>query len=233
MTLNGILEWVDTMRPNPFSPGQKTAWVNDLEASLWHEIFLRPMGQWRMKDPEEDGGASLLLPDGWRRLYEAYLLAMMEFSVGEFGHYESSMARYNGALAELGAWYAETYDPARNPARWVQFGTVSFGEEGEARSFLGRISGDSAVLGAECRVVKELSPGCTLSLETEKPERLLTEEHINAQMPGVYRCLALTLGEDEPEGVYLMCRGESPEQGKVSLRLLLQLPAGKGGYPWK
>lgn len=234
MTLNGILEWVDTVRPNPFTRGQKTAWINDLEASLWHEIFLRPMGGWKPKNAEEDGAMPLLLPDGWRRLYEAYLAAMMEFALGEFFHYENSMARYNGALAELGAWYAEEYAPVSNPARWVEYGTVTCSGADAEPAFLGCVPRNAAVLGAECRIREAFSPGCSLCLGTEEePERLMAGESITPQLPGVYKSMGLRLWDEEPTGIWLRFEGTIPEQGQAVLRLLIQPPAGKGELPWK
>lgn len=233
MTLNGLLEWVDTVRPNPFTPGQKTAWINDLEASLWHEIFLRPLGSWKPKRAE-DGAVPLLLPDGWNRLYAAYLTAMMEFALGEFSHYENSMIRYSGALAELGAWYAEEYAPASNPARWVEFGTVVCNGEDSEPAFLGYVPRNAAVLAAECRIREAFSDGCGLCLGTEdEPERLMAGDGIPPQTPGVYKSMGLRLWDEEPTGLWLRFEGNAPAQGQAVVRLLIQRPAEKGELPWK
>ena len=231
MTLNGMLEWVDTMRPNPFTKSQKTAWVNDLEAGLWQNILLQSMSLWRPKSAE-DGAASLLLPAAWRRLYTAYLTAMMDFALGEFSHYENSMAQYNAALAELGAWYAREYAPAENPARWLPWVAVTGGRAPETGP-VGRLPEGAAALGAECRVEEAFAPDCRIALGTEaEPELFLRREEINAQTPGLYRRLGLRLAEENWR-ILIRCENEEDGQGKLFLRLLVQLPREKGERPWR
>ncbi len=126
MTLGQILGRIDTLRPNAWTPEQKTAWVSDLEAILWTQIFLQnPTAREPYSPAQDDERTLLLLPDGWQRVYIAYLCAMIDLANGEYDQFQNSMSQFNGVMAELGAWYADTYDPAGNPAQWTPLGLLS------------------------------------------------------------------------------------------------------------
>lgn len=92
MTLNEFLDWMDEVRPSPWSHEQKALWVNDLESSLFSRILLAPAGLWKARTAAKNGGDPLLLGDEWRKLYAAYVGAMMDYTAGENAAYANSMA---------------------------------------------------------------------------------------------------------------------------------------------
>lgn len=225
MTLNKFLDWLDTVRPSPWSHEQKTVWVNDLEAALWSQIFLGDPALWQDRTAAGDGERPLLLAASWRRLYAAYVEAMMDFAAGEFGQYANSMTLYNGWLGELGAWYGEHYDPAGAPPRWTERVSLGHGElTGGAAAVMALPPGE-AVLAAEVRITEGFDQGLTLSLGTEEePERYLAAEDVSA--PGRLRALRLSPAGTAGETVYLTLSGESAA-GRAEIRLYTQRPAGK------
>ena len=226
MTLNEFLDWMDVVRPSPWSHEQKALWVNDLESALWSQILLAPLGHWRAKNAAQDGESSLLLPDSWRKLYAAYVGAMMDFAVGENAAYANSMALYNGYLAELGAWYAREFDPAGQGPVWMKLPSVSASDLGEETVYLGEIPAGAAVIAAECRVKEDFDGVERLCLGTEEPVLYLMADDATV---GLFRSQALMLpGEDT--ALYLTRTGETPTQGVAELRLLIQPgTAGRAG----
>ena len=226
MTLNEFLDWMDDVRPSPWSHEQKALWVNDLESSLWSQILLAPPGAWRVRTAARDGEKPLLLPESWRKLYAAYVGAMMDFAAGENAAYANSMALYNGYLAELGAWYAGTFEPAKRGPVWLKAGSVSASGLGEEALYLGQLPPGSAVLAAECRVTEAFDTEGSLCLGTEEEPALYLAADAGAE--GLSRSMAMTLPGEEG-GLYLTYTGEAPAQGAAELRLFIQ-PGPKSGH---
>lgn len=225
MTLNEFLDWMDAVRPSPWSHEQKSVWVNDLESALWSQILLASPGQWRMKTAARDGDKPLLLPDVWRKLYGAYVGAMMDFAAGENAAYANSMALYNGYLAELGAWYGAEFDPAKQGPVWKKLPAVAWTALAEGPVYLGMLPAGAAVLAAECRVTEGFDGGGRLCLGTEEePALLLTAE---GEATGSERGFGLTLSP-EAQGLYLSYTGRGTAQGRAEVRLLIQRGAADG-----
>lgn len=225
MTLEQLLEWTDAVRPSPWTNIQKTAWISDLEAQLWTEILLRPLGGFAPYRWGRDGGRRLLLPDGWRRVYTAYLGAMIDFANGEFTQYENSMSLYNGCLNELGAWYAAAFDPAGRPARRVGLALADW--EGLSRlRFAGEAAPDSALLAAEWRVLEPFDGDGVLSLRTADGAALYEVDITNNLTGGGCRPALIPPGGRDGT-VYMDYAGDELGRGVMELWLLEQ-PAAKG-----
>lgn len=222
MTLNEFLDWMDEVRPSPWSHEQKALWVNDLESSLFSRILLAPAGSWQTRTAAKNGDEPLLLGDEWRKLYAAYVGAMMDYTAGENAAYANSMALYNGYLAELGAWYAETFDPARRGPVWMTLPAARWDALREEGAFLGSIPAGAAVLGAEFRVTEAFDGGGSLCLTTGSGELLAC---CDPAAGGTKRVWAMTM-PGERESVWLLYTGAECAAGTASVRLLLQPAAG-------
>lgn len=214
MTANELFAWMEGMNPSPYTTEQKLLWLNDLEATLWTEVFLQPAGLWRGRTAAE-GDMPLLLPESRRMLYAMYLWAMMDFARGEYGAYANSMALYNDNLAQLQCWYAENYAPAMTGAVWTEWAVCPF-DGGEEPECIMTLPGGCAVLGAECRVVEAGDlQSVTLGSEDEA-EGYLPAGIVDFSKNGPSRFLRFT--EPMDRDVYAGGTGT----GTVKFRLLLQ-----------
>ena len=214
MTANELFAWMEGMNPSPYTTEQKLLWLNDLEATLWTEVFLQPAGLWRGRTAAE-GDMPLLLPESRRMLYAMYLWAMMDFARGEYGAYANSMALYNDNLAQLQCWYAENYAPAMTGAVWTEWASVLWDGSGEPRAALCLPEG-CAILGAECRVT-ETGDLQNVSLGTaEEAEAVMSAAAIDPARTGVSRGLRFR----EPLERMLYAHGEG--SGSAIFRVLLQ-----------
>ena len=222
MKLGQLLDWMDAAHPNAYTPEQKTAWVNDLEAILWTQICLQPMSLLRPYIPEEDGRTRLLLPDGWRRVYTAYLGAMIDFANGEYTQYENDMSLYNGYINELGAWYADAFAPAQNPARWVTAGVFEYADLLGEGATVAALPPDGALLCAEYRTEV---PGDGKLILTAGEAELGDSVYITNENGKLLYTPGLVLTAGREEKVNLRYDGDEEKDGCVSLRLLVQPPA--------
>ena len=59
----------------------------------------------------DDGDVQLLVPTPYDRLYDLYLIAMLEFTLREYSSYNNSMAAFNDALEKFSHDYRGTHMP--------------------------------------------------------------------------------------------------------------------------
>ena len=112
MTLSNVIAFVDGIKPNAFTPEQKTAWVNEVEGYVMTDIFLLAPTEYKEYTWPEDQNTVLLVPDPHCKIYHAYLSAMIDFANGEYGKYNNELAMYNEFCGEFMRWYADRYRPA-------------------------------------------------------------------------------------------------------------------------
>lgn len=221
MTLDALLDRVDLERPNAWTRAQKTAWVSDLEASLWTQLLLQPQGLWRPLDPDGDGGTRLLLPDGWMRLYTSYLFATIDLSNGEFDRYQNSMVVYNAFLAELGAWYAAAFAPAQRQAEWTELGTAAYDELAEGVRFAGAVPAGAALLAVGLEAAEPFAGSGKILLSMTDGTRL-GEADMIGRTTGLVRAVALPLGG---EGIEVAAPKNAFTAGALRLYARFQRPA--------
>lgn len=219
MTLDELLDGVDTLRPNAWTRAQKCTWVSDLEAQLWTEVLLQSHGLWSARSPETDGARPLLLPDTWRRLYTAYLMAMIDLANGEYDAYAGSMGLYNGIAAELGAWYASGYDPAGTPARWARLGRLAYDGLDGARLAL---PDGGAILALRWQPLAEADGSGVAGVRSPSSGNVWQEvDIINGSTEPVLR-LGMLLPPGEPAAFTLTYRGTALSEGSAELWALIQ-----------
>lgn len=112
MTLSNVIAFVDGIKPNAFTPEQKTAWVNEVEGYVMTDIFLLAPTEYTAYVWPEDQNTVLLVPDPHCKIYHAYLSAMIDFANGEYGKYNNELAMYNEFCGEFMRWYTDRYRPA-------------------------------------------------------------------------------------------------------------------------
>jgi hypothetical protein len=230
MSVEELMEWMDTLRPSAYSDGHKTAWLNDLEAIVWTQVFLQPAGLWQPHGLSTDGQQRLLLPVSWRRVYTAYLEAMIDFANGEYTQYENAMTLYNDYMCQLGAWYADTFAPADQPARWVRLGVADqAGLQQKNGQLIGSLPPGAGALALEWRVGQAPDAEGTITLAGAGGQTLWQRE-VTAGEQGVFRSLGLVLPEREAEPVRGIYTGDELTAGQMEFWALVQPVNEKRGY---
>lgn len=217
MTGQDVIRAVDALKPNGYTMAQKTAWIEDMEAELWREVFLRSESD----GPGGEGGERpLLLPGSWKRLYHMYLAAMIDFSNAEYTKYSNAMAAYNSAWAGFAAWYAERYTPADRPAFWTKAAVAAYDDTEVPGITLPR---GAVVLAAVCQVDEAFDAAdCAIVLGTaRKPAALLSAADIQPGAKGRYGRRGLFLPERGDERLYARVSGGA-SAGAVQFAVLIQ-----------
>ena len=110
MTVQELLSYIDDIRPNAFTDGQKLIWLNELEARIQREVFLSgELWQYRLPDDRE---TVLLLDPPHDAIYRHWMEAMIDYENGEYNKYQNTMQMFNAQWASFVAWFAEKYRPA-------------------------------------------------------------------------------------------------------------------------
>lgn len=115
-TINEVIERVERIKPVVnVDDRDKARWLIELDGRIWNEVIMKsahdtppeePPGEW-----PEDGDKQLLVPSPYDRLYDLYLIAMLEFTIREFGNYNNSMAAFNDALDKFAYHHRNTHMP--------------------------------------------------------------------------------------------------------------------------
>lgn len=121
MTLQRAIAMADMMKPNAFTPTEKTQWINDCEGKVQLEVFLLASEEVVQYDWETDRSTTLLVRPPHDKLYVSFLAAMIDYWNGEYNKYQNTMTMFNSQWAEFMRWFALNYRPADNiDGRWRQ-----------------------------------------------------------------------------------------------------------------
>ena len=112
MTLKDCIDFVDSVEPNDYTEGQKTAWVSEAEGMVQMDVLLRPVREYVPLDYARDKDQPLTVLPPHDKLYRDYLQARIHFANGEYDRYSGSMALFNAEWGEFVRWYARNYSPA-------------------------------------------------------------------------------------------------------------------------
>lgn len=102
MTFNQIINYADSVKPNPFDESTKLSWLCEAEGLVRSEI----MRQSAENIPETvlaTGTPSAHAP--YARLYSYYLFSMIDFLMADYDSYKISSEMFEKALESYGKWY--------------------------------------------------------------------------------------------------------------------------------
>ncbi len=116
-TIKQIIDAVDEIKPNGFSPARKTSWISELEGRIQTEVFLQAhdeviVYQWSDTPGEGDRDTQVLVEPPYDNLYELYLAAQIDFANNEYTKYANSSEAFNNAMVGFIRWFAGRYRPA-------------------------------------------------------------------------------------------------------------------------
>ena len=112
MRINEVIKRVDELKPNAFTPDQKTMWINEVEGKVQTEILLFASPQIITYDWDADEHTELLVAPPHDNIYPSYLTAMIDFANGEYARYNNSYVMFNSQYREFMRWFALHYRPA-------------------------------------------------------------------------------------------------------------------------
>lgn len=128
MTIAQVVELVDNVKPNAFSTAAKIAWLSQCEGLVQTEVWLTAIEDVVSYGPDTDGSTVLLVSPPHDKIYQAYLMAMIDFANGEYDFYQNTMQVFNAWFREYQRWYANRYRPADQRAEpWKGYYYTAYG----------------------------------------------------------------------------------------------------------
>lgn len=213
-TLQGVLDIIDSIKPNAFSDEAKTAWINEIEGLVQTEVFLLAIEDVVQYTWPEDAAATLLAKPPHDKIYWVYLSAMVDFANGEYDKYQNTMQMFNQFFGEYMRWYARTYNPADGEAEVKGYYlsayaiAVEHGFEGTEADWLASLKGEKGDQGTgldlrgmlastdELPEPEESAPGQAYLVGTEEDNVLWFFDENENQ----YRPAGSLRGETGPQG---------------------------------
>lgn len=119
MKICEVIEYVDSVRPNPFSDKEKVMWLNALEGRIAADVFLlAPLEIRKLKYEHPDNmDTELLVVSPHDDIYYLWLIARIDEANGEYNKYQNSSQIYNEHYGNFVRWFARTYEPAQGYVR--------------------------------------------------------------------------------------------------------------------
>ena len=107
-----IIDRVDLMEPNQYSPEQKLHWLTTLDGKLFEEAVRPRFPERERPGPYETGQEELMLSQPYGEdIYYNYLQAMIAAENSEKQRYNRSMTMFNSVLKEFLNWYNRANAP--------------------------------------------------------------------------------------------------------------------------
>ena len=116
-----MIERVDLLEPNDYSPEQKLHWLSTLDGKILREVIETHGGAAAEELPEYCNGDEELIvgaPYG-EDLYYYYLQAMIAAENSETQRYNKRMTMFNAAYQEWTDFYNRTHKPKRAGAHFL------------------------------------------------------------------------------------------------------------------
>ena len=117
-----IIERVDLLEANQYSPEQKLHWLSTLDGKVYEELIARSGGETARPGEYSTGEEELLIafPFG-EDIYYYYLQAMIAAENSETQRYNKRMTMFNSALAEYESWYIRNHAPVGGSGDYFRF----------------------------------------------------------------------------------------------------------------
>lgn len=107
-TISQVIEQTQAVRPDIYTSEQVTQWLSELDGQIALELLHKePVGYTYPSDSDRE----LLVPFPYDRLYQLYVIAMIDLYNRETDLYANDMAAYNAAMEEYRKYYRKTNRP--------------------------------------------------------------------------------------------------------------------------
>ncbi len=108
-----MIERVDLLEPNDYSPEQKLHWLQSLDGRIFRELVeTHEQAETETLPAYVSGDEELLVGEPYGEdLYYYYLQAMIAAENSETQRYNKRMTLFNSAYTAFSAWYVRTHRP--------------------------------------------------------------------------------------------------------------------------
>lgn len=114
MTIIEAINRIDDAKPNQYTQSDKVRWLSALDGIVHDEILAVHEGEAGAFDGYDDStdlSTVLLVPPPYDEVYIRWLEAQIDYTNGEYGRYNNSMAMYNAAYSTFSRFYNRTHMP--------------------------------------------------------------------------------------------------------------------------
>lgn len=116
MTIQAVIDKIDTLKHNMIPPHDKIAWLSELDGKVFREIIMTHEGmpagiRFEGYDQETSPDTQLLIPDEYSDVYIHYLAAEIDNVHRETNEYAKNKIRYNSALQTFMDYWTRTHMP--------------------------------------------------------------------------------------------------------------------------
>ena len=115
MTIMEALYRIDELKPNSYSQPEKIKWLSTLDGMIKSEIIDTHEGGenavFEGYGEEADLTTPLLVEAPYDDIYLRWLETQIDYSNGEYGKYNNSIAMYNTAYSAYAKFYNRTHMP--------------------------------------------------------------------------------------------------------------------------
>lgn len=102
MTFKQIIDYVDTVRPNPYDDDTKLTWLCEAEGIVRSEVLSQGMEYIPQSLDGEDEPSA---PMPYVRLYSYYIFSMMDFLTSDYDSYKISSEMFEKAIEIYAKWH--------------------------------------------------------------------------------------------------------------------------------
>ena len=118
MTIMEALHRIDSIKPNSYGQSEKIKWLSTLDGIVMKEVIDTHEGgedvAFNGYTDNTDLTISLLIPAPHDEVYIRYLEMQIDYTNGEYGKYNNSVAMYNEAYSAFKRHYNRTHMPKGN-----------------------------------------------------------------------------------------------------------------------
>ncbi len=115
MTIMDALYRIDELKPNSYSQPEKIKWLSSLDGVIKSEIIDTHEGGedvvFTGYGEDADLTTVLLVPAPYDDIYLRWLETQIDYTNGEYGKYNNSIAMYNAAYTAFANYYNRTHMP--------------------------------------------------------------------------------------------------------------------------
>lgn len=111
-SINEVMERVGEVKPSAIDETVKAQWLLDLDGRIFDEVisFESPEKEHPKRYPE-DGDMELCVGAPYDKVYDYYLLAMIEFTMREYDEQNNTTQLFNEAMSAWRAAWRRKYQP--------------------------------------------------------------------------------------------------------------------------
>lgn len=116
MTIQAVIDKIDSLKPNTIPYHEKLAWLSELDGKVFREIYMTHEGMpagisFHGYDMDTNPATTLLIPDAYADVYQHHLAVWIDDTHRETAEYMRSKTRFNTAWQTFCDYWTRTHMP--------------------------------------------------------------------------------------------------------------------------